>query len=194
MWYFDASPPILTDYMKNIRHASICLITIAILSARVFGESPSAQSEKNAATDRHEGICYFQHQILPTRTLNSNGRLFSDLATGIPAWLAKEAERIVDEEFAKALELKAYSEQDAYVIIFPEPDRANECYFSLLKKEADGFRYYVLEKRMNPFHIGESSNLYTWDKNGNQVNFGLRKYSDLKTFIDEVLYDKSPEA
>jgi hypothetical protein len=163
-------------------------------SSVVPREEPPVLSEEEKAEIRHDGIYYFQQQALPIRVLTSNGKLFRDLETGIPYAVIKEAERNVDKEFAEAMELKAYPTRKAYVIIFPKPTDAAECYFALIKKEDDQPEYYVLEKGINPFGIGESSRLYMWNPDGRQINYGRRKYFDLKTFVGEVLYGKDPDA
>jgi hypothetical protein len=163
-------------------------------SSVVPSEDPPVLSEEEKAEIRHDGIYYFQQQALPIRVLSSKGKLFRDLEEGIPPSVIKEAQRNVDEEFANAMQLKAYPIKKAYVIIFPEPTDAAECYFSLIKQEDDQLEYYVLEKGINPFSIEESSRLYMWNQDGQQVNYGRRKYTDLKTFVGEVLYGKDPEA
>ena len=168
--------------------------TTTILSSRVLREDPPILSEKEKAEIRHDGIYYFQQQALPIRVLTSNGKFFRDLETGIPLGLIKEAQRNVDETFAKAMQLKAYPIRKAYVIIFPEPTDAAECYFALIKQDDDQLEYYVLEKGINPFGIGKSSRLYMWNQDGRQINYGRRKYFDLETFVGEVLYNKDPEA
>lgn len=166
-----------------MKPALIGLITLSMLATAVSGE-PAAAAPQAA---RHDAICRFEHEILPDWTHHSSGRFFADLQSGLPADTTAYAQQVVDPQFAAALKLKAYPQQQACAFIFPRPEKPPECYFAIIRKEAEGFSYFTLEKGLDLFGLGTGAVLCKWTKDGTHQNLGTRDYDDLASFAKEVL-------
>jgi hypothetical protein len=169
-----------------MNYLAIALIALTTLSSTVSAE-PESDTSNVAPANRHQTIYQFEHVILPDWVHHSSGHFFNDLADGIPSSMTELAQQVVDQKFADALTLKAYPKKQAFALTFPTPEKTPECYFAIIKKEADGFSYFTLEQGLDLFGIGTSCVLCKWTEDGTHQNLGKREYRDLNSFAKEVL-------
>jgi len=169
--------------MKHIR--AYCMITTVF--ALTVGCQTVTNKVDNQRFSRHDQIYYFQHRLIPTWVHQSNGKFFSDLKSGIPSQLLNAATEIVDKEFASSLILKPFPEREAYALVFQRPAEITECYFSVIQKAKEGYRYYTLEKSIDFTGEGIKSVVGSWSKDGQHENLGPRTYDDLDSFLEDVL-------
>ncbi|MEN7972741.1 MAG: hypothetical protein ABFR47_02780 [Verrucomicrobiota bacterium] len=168
----------------------IFLTTASLFSSAVFGAVVSGKDEESAAT-RHDKIYHFEHRLLPGWVHNTEGHFFADLASGIPEPMIDAAKEVDGAEFVKSLKLKSYPAEKAYVIVFQQPAQASECYYAIIKKEAKGYSYYILERGVDLFGVGGDSFVCMWTKDLVHTNLGVREYNDLDSFIKEVIFGDS---
>lgn len=125
----------------------------------------------------------FQHRVLPKWTHGTNGAFYEDLRKGSSERLISAATEIVSKEFAQHLTVRRLPELQGVLITFQKPVEAPECYFVLIVKQGERYRYYTLEMGVDLFKTGVKSVIGEWVADGSHLNFGPRTYDDEASFI-----------
>ncbi len=147
----------------------------------------SAADEKSQAEPTlHQKIYYFEHSLLPKWTHNSSGHFFADLSHGALDKLVQAAGQIVGPEYAQQLTVRTLPGNTQVLITFAPPDDIPLCYFVLIEKQGDTYRYLTLEKTEDFMNDGTKTVVGEWDPQGAHRNMGMRKYVDADHFIAEV--------
>lgn len=171
-----------------------CLIFVALLFTACAGNqvkapgsaSQTASSEQKKELTRHDRVYYFQHKMMPRWLYESEGAFFDDLINGQLNTLQEHAKRVVDEEFAAALELKVFQEHGAVLIIFQKPQSPPNCYYAVVQRDGEQFTYTTYESTvpMSDEFVGIVGG---WSKEGSHQNYGPRAYASADAFIFDVL-------
>ena len=160
-------------------------MSITLITPVVHGEGEPEKKENSKS--RHDKIYYFQHKVLPAILFASDSVFFADLTNGNYK-IINFAKDIVDEDFAKAMDIQPASNIDAYTITFQEPAQVPECYYALIIKDGTGYSYYTLERGIDMFETGEIPRvLCEWTKDEIHRNYGPREYDDLESFVNDII-------
>ena len=103
------------------------------------------------------------------------------------------AAKLIDEDFSKAIVAQTVSDGSAVLLSFPKPVEAPECYFVLVIKTEESFRYVTLEMTEDILDMGFKSVIGEWTAEGSHLNLGVRKYIDLESFLNEALKERNCE-
>lgn len=150
---------------------------------------------ENKASGRHptlhDKVYHFEHRLLPGWTYKSQGEFFTDLQKGQWERMKAAAKEIVGQDFADQLVVKTVS--DSRVLIgFAKPKEMAECYFVLIVKEGESFRFFTLELTEDLFGDGSKTVVGGWSEDGGHSNFGSRKYDDQHHFLaDQAVVGKA---
>lgn len=162
-----------------IRATLLCVLLAC--SASVAAASAAPASEPTAA----EKIYYFQHRLLRDWTHGTQGAFFDDLRKGATDRLVSAATQYLGKESAQKLVVRALPDAPAVLLTFPSPAKPPECFFVLILKVEDGYRYLTLEMAEDLLGNSTKSVAGEWTKAGSHLNFGPRTYADEKSFLAE---------
>jgi hypothetical protein len=164
------------------------LVASALLVAGAAGGA--AEKETKQETKReptlHDKVYRFEHRLLGQWVHGSKGAFFAELLTGDSKVMRGAATRIVGEEFAQKIAVRALPEKERVLITFAPPAEAPECFCALVVKVGEGYRYLTLEKTRDLLNNGFRSVVGEWIAEGTHRNFGPRKYSDAEQFLAEM--------
>ena len=141
---------------------------------------------KPAEPTFHQKVYYFEHQLLPEWTHQTKGEFFSDLSKGKLDRITEAATDIVGKDFAQKLSVRTLPGSSRVLIKFEEPGEPPLCFFALVEKRGDAFRYFTLERTEDIFEDGTRSVFGEWDGQGAHMNLGTRKYSDEEHFLADI--------
>ncbi len=135
---------------------------------------------------KSQKIYFFQHKILPEWTFTTEGKFYDDLLKGDLSHLKTVATDIISIEYANGISSEVL--EDAVLIKFPKPIAMANCFFVLILKSNDGFKFYTYEKTMS---FGDDDPVIgvvgSWSPEGSHGNLGGRTYSEAAKFVSDVL-------
>ncbi|MCX6953519.1 MAG: hypothetical protein NTV51_15320 [Verrucomicrobia bacterium] len=163
------------------------LLGILWLVIAVISSAPLGAAEKKAPEPSlGQRIYHFEHRLLPKWTHQSNGAFFADLSSVGAAPLLAPATDIVSKEFAEKLAVRALPERSQVLVTFPKPTEIAHCYFAIIEKTGETFRYITLELTEDLFEDGTKAVVGEWTADGSHKNRGPRKYADAERFLAEL--------
>lgn len=142
-------------------------------------------SAENEDVPKSDGIYYFQHQLLPKWTFNSEGEFFSDLHSGEIQFLEAVATDIVSSDYARELSVNVV-DSHTVLITFPEPKTFPHCYYALVIQRESGYEYITYEKTMTLGDDAVVGVVGGWSAQGTHQNLGARTYSSAQDFVYDV--------
>jgi len=158
-------------------------LTLVIISICVCAHGADAPKKES----RHDKIYMLQHRVLPRITFNTGGEFYKRLAEGNTEPTKKAISGAVDEKFAKAVTFKKLDGHEAVLITFPKPEKAPQCYYVIIEKTENSFRYVTLEMAEDILGAGTKTMVCEWAGGTQHLNFGSRKYTDAQSFMDDAL-------
>lgn len=173
----------------------IWLVTLMVALLAACAATPPIQPsdfEPEAAEEElteHDRIYYYQHRLLPMWLHDSDGAFFNDLKAGELEHLLNAAAEIIDPEYANAIEVQPLLEQNAALILFPEPKTALLCYFVLVRELDEGYAYYTYERVIDNDR-GIVGIVGAWDSEESRYNLGPRAYRDAASFVEDLLGER----
>lgn len=163
-----------------------CASTSKVEEASATQAVEAAETKSEPTTQQK--IYYFQHKLLPKWTFESNGQFLDDLLNGRLAQLEQAASEIVSPEYYSKIMVMPLDEKKAVAISFPSPEYPAHCFYALIVNDGQGFSYYTYEKTLNLFGEEDMAGVVGgWGKEGGHHNYGPRAYTDLDSFIKDVL-------
>ena len=165
----------------------------AVLVATLLCSVLFSSDDQREPPSRHQKVYHLQHRLLPRWTFGSEGAFFADAAAGYLKQMRDVAAELIDEDFSKAIVAQTVSDGQAVLLSFPAPVEPPECYFVLVIRAGDSFRYVTLEMTEDILGMGSKSVVGEWTSEGSHRNLGPRKYIDLESFLKEVLEEKKGE-
>jgi hypothetical protein len=133
----------------------------------------------------HDKVYYFQHRLLPEWTFQSDGKFFEDISNGEIEQLKTAASEIVSQKFAENISVQSVFENNAVLLLFPQPTQSPECYYILIVKDSNLFQFFTLEKANDIMKVGFKSVVCAWTEKMH-LNYGSRKYNDVDSFLKEI--------
>jgi len=183
--------------LKNLFLVSLILLLTACASTTPQPTNKAPTTKTNTAHDKEptfqQKVYYFQHRMLPEWVHKSNGNFYLDMMNGDIHQLRRAAAEVISVEYAEAIQIIPYEKSSAVLFVFPEPKAPANCFFAFVKKEGDSYTYTTYE---NTLKLGLPDDdkvvgvVGSWDKEGNHNNYGARGYSDVESFVKEVLHVK----
>jgi len=94
----------------------------------------------------------------------------------------------VDQEYANGLEIRPVENADAVLIVFPEPDRPPLCYYALVLRASDKYRYITYESTHSlNLNDGVYGVVGGWNESLNHENYGGRQYKSAEDFVKDII-------
>ena len=90
------------------------------------------------------------------------------------------------KDFAQKLVVRPLVDSTQVLIIFQEPTEPALCFYAIVQKKGDKYRYLTLELTEDLFGNGNKTVFGEWDEAGGHKNLGTRKYSDAESFVAEA--------
>ncbi len=159
------------------------IVAVGLLAAPAVARVQEEAEEEDPIERR---IYRFQHRLLPAWTHQKDSSFYEDLRAGRTQRLRDAAEKIIGKEYAAGLKVRAIKDAPMVLIEFPEPMEAPLCYFALIIKTEDGFRYMTLEKTFPHPKSNIKTVVGEW-KPGSHTNWGGREYTDADSFVKEFV-------
>lgn len=149
-------------------------------------ESPVPNQNKEVPVS--EKVYFFQHKILPEWTFTTNRKFYADLLEGDLSHLRMAAKEIISSDYAKGVSSEVIKDSGSVLIKFPQPKAMANCFFVLITKTKDEFRFYTYEKTLS---FGDNDPVIgvvgSWSSEGVHGNLGPRTYSKASDFVSDVL-------
>ena len=176
------------------------LVLMLLLSAcnstpKVEQTPTKMQAKPESAESRSllftKNVYFFQHKILPEWTFTTNGGFYLDLLHGELSRLKLAATAVVAKEYADAISIEVLNKGEAVLIKFPEPKAIANCFYVLIQKADDEYKFFTYEKTMA---FGDDDPVKgmvgQWSVQGNHANLGGRTYLNSSDFIRDILKAK----
>lgn len=164
------------------------LLLLSACSSIPESNLTAVEESKPQEWPTYKKVYYLQHKILPEWTFTSDGEFYSDLIKGDLSRLQLAASDVVSPSYANAITSEVIVEDGAVLIVFPTPKAYTNCYYVLIQKTADSFKYYTYEKTMN---FGDDDTAIgvvgIWSSEGSHGNLGARAYIKSSDFVADVL-------
>jgi hypothetical protein len=173
--------------MKTCRSLLIALSLIGSLSFSprpAWADAPAGPAQKEPA--EHQQVYYFEHKLLPGWVHNSDGAFYSDLGQGKPRQMYEAATQIIGKDFADGIKIRKIDKPDGFLITFPKPKEAPECFFAAVLKDGSQYHYVTLELGEDLLSDGSKTFLCEWASDGSHLDFGPRKFDDEAHFLSEL--------
>ena len=146
----------------------------------------AVEEKKTQEPTSHQKVYYFEHRLLPKWAHGTKGEFFSDLSKGTLDRILGAATDLVGKDFAQKLTVRALPGTAQVLISFQEPSEPPLCFFALVEKSGETYRYFTLEFTEDLLGDGTKSVYGEWDEQGGHRNLGPRKYSDAESFIADI--------
>jgi hypothetical protein len=134
-------------------------------------------------------VYYLQHKVLPQWTHESEGKFLYDLMNDDLSQLKEVASDFISPEYAENITVKNIDGRNLAIIIFPQPKFPTHCFFVLIRRNEDSF-YYTTYEKPSMFFTDDNDFVGVvggWSSEGSHLNFGPRSYSDLDSFIKDMV-------
>ena len=160
----------------------VCCMALLTINGACLAQEPAKEPTMK---DR---IYFFQHRLIPQWTHQSEGAFFNDLNSGKSEKLIEAATKIVSPEFAAAISIKKYPDENGVLIKFAAPVEVPQCYFIFIYKDKNSskFSLYAYEKTHDLLKEGNKGVVGQWSAEGGHSNLGARTYEDPESFVSEV--------
>jgi len=170
---------------------------ISIMMMGCVGNSPTlepagATPSREAAEERSlsQRIYHLQHKVIARWVFESECAFYTDLRHGDIDQLLSAAEEIVTPEYARGMHVTPIENREAVLIAFPPPYSPPNCYYAIVEKVGDGFRYFTYESTIGVGNVRAFGAVGGWDGEGNHYNYGPRTYRGPAEFAADVLGEK----
>jgi hypothetical protein len=173
--------------MKTCRSFLIALSligSVAFSPRLALAEAPASPSQPEPTA--HQRIYYFEHKILPAWVHKSEGAFYSDLGHGETQQLTDTATRVIGKDFANGIKIRKIDKPDGFLIAFPKPKEAPECFFAAVLKDGSEYHYVTLELGEDIVGDGAKTFLCEWASDGRHLDYGPRKFDDEAHFLSEL--------
>ncbi len=172
---------------------ALYVMIVLVAGCAANGPQPPATAPAPAPAEDAEDapiskrIYFFQHKLISKWVFESEGAFYADIKQGNVARLLSAAEDIVAPEYAKGIAITAIQNKEAVLITFPEPDSPPNCYYAIVEKVEDGFKYITYESTLDITDSGFFGVVGGWDSEGGHHNYGPREYRSSADFVADVL-------
>ncbi|MDM8564824.1 hypothetical protein QUF74_04145 [Candidatus Halobeggiatoa sp. HSG11] len=120
----------------------------------------------------------------------SGDTFYNDLREGNVERLYSAAESIISQEYSDQIVIIPIKDTSAVLILFPEPKLMPNCFFAMVIKNDNGYRYITYERTMDTTDSGFVGVVGEWNAKKNHINHGSRTYKKSSEFVAEVLDNK----
>jgi hypothetical protein len=102
--------------------------------------------------------------------------------------LKQAATDVISNDYANAITSEVLKGSNSVLIKFPKPKAMANCFYVLIHKSEDGFKFYTYEKAMS-FGIDDTvvGVVGSWSPEGSHGNLGGRTYVKAAEFVADVL-------
>lgn len=175
---------------------SITLLFLAGCSAARSETAYIAPSETSAPDEltQTEKVHFLQHRLINNWVFESDGEFFFDLYNGDVSRFLDTAAEVVTPEYADEIDIRPLVNDDAVLIIFPDPEVPPQCYYALIIKNGDEYAYYTYEKTADLGESDVAGVLGGWNDEGDHLNFGPRLYRTAEAFVRDTVGDDALRA
>jgi hypothetical protein len=158
--------------------------SMALFPRPAWADAPADPSQTKPAV--HDRVYYFEHKLLPAWVHKSEGAFYSDLGKGETKHLFEAATEVIGKDFSGGIKIRKIERLNGFLIAFPKPEEAPECFFAAVLKDGPQYHYVTLELSENFAGDGTKAFLCEWASNGDHLDYGPRKFADEAHFLAEL--------
>jgi len=186
-----------TALLRTIMLLLVGALSLTPPTALVGAESPAGKTaasvnapQPTAGELSAENIYTLQHKLMPGILFSDKGALmFNDLFTGNTGPFFQMTREPLGSAYASGIKFipEHHPDFDIVLVSFPAPYTEPSCFHAALVKTGNTFRYVTLEVGNDVEGVKSVSFLCEWTPEFKHLNYGSRRYDDLKSFRTELL-------